>query len=178
MFQMLLCKVVQNVRLIFLRVASAKQQVAPRFLVVSATSIMARCNIIKAKLAPASLQGTELQEAIAIDAGVGRVPLQVRLAKSINHTRTERVGIVEHLVGNAQAKSHRTGIFHILQRTAGAASLFKDNAVAIEQLHGYAHDVVACIHQKLCGDRAINPAAHSADNAFLLVAHLEFRPMR
>ena len=74
MFQMLLCKVVQNVRLIFLRVASTKQQVAPRFLVVSATSIMARCNIIKAKLAPALLQGTELQERLQSMQGLGVRP--------------------------------------------------------------------------------------------------------
>ena len=101
----------------------------------------------------------EFQVAVAVDAGIGRLPLSVGIRKAVHHLTAELIGEVKNVVGNPQPKRHAAGVLHIIQRAACAAAGASDVLVAV-QGHGGADAVPAAVLQKVSGDAGINAAAH------------------
>ena len=79
---------------------------------------MTRGHVIEPHLTTALLQRLELQEPVAVDAGVGRAAGQIGVAEGAHHRRIETIAQIEGVVGNVETPAHRPRIFHIARRSA------------------------------------------------------------
>ena len=118
MGQRILGKMVQHVALVLGRVACPQKLPAPGRLVPTAPSVVPRGHVIEPHLAPALLQRLELQEPVAVDAGVGRAAGQIGVAEGAHHRRIEAIAQIEGIVENVETPAHRPRIFHIARRPA------------------------------------------------------------
>ena len=116
--QRILGKMVQHVALVLGRVARPQKLPAPGRLVPTAPCVVPRGHVIEPHLAPALLQCLELQEPVAVDAGVGRAPLEIGIAEGAHHRRIEAIAQIEGVVENAKTPAHRPRIFYIARRSA------------------------------------------------------------
>ena len=96
-------------------------------------------------------QAAELDGAIALDAGVGRVARRVGSDVRIDHLRGEVVAEVEDVVGNAQLGRHAAGVLHVGDAAAAGVGL------AAPQLEGDPGDVVTLLEQERRNHRESTP---------------------
>ncbi len=96
-------------------------------------------------------QQAEFQIAVAVDAGVGRGPLQIRLGKMIHDAGPEPGLAVPDQVGRAQLLADGPGLQGV---AAAAAALF------IVEPQGDAGDVMADLPGQQGGDGAVHAAGH------------------
>ncbi len=106
---------VEHVALVFLRVQTAFQQIAAGSSVEFPASIMSGGHKVVPQLYATLLQRAELEVAVAIDAGIGRAALEVAFAELVHHVCTEALGVVEHVVRNAQPERNAASIFNVFE---------------------------------------------------------------
>ena len=179
MLKRVLCQMEKDITLVLLGVKPAFQQVAARFLVVSAPGVMPGRHVVENQLAAALLQGVELHVAVAIDAGVGRPAAEILLAEAVDHLASEKSLVVEDEVVHPQTERHLTRVFDIARGAAGAlthdarvgvapvdSACRSLEVVVAEELAGGARGLVALPAQQEGGNGAVDAAAHCDKNAF------------
>ena len=179
MGERILCQMEEDIALVLFWIKPAFQQVAARFLVVSAPGVMPGRHVVESQLAAALLQGVELHVAVAVDARVGRSTAEVLLAEAVNHFTSEKSLVVEDEVVHPQTERHLTRVFDIARGAAGALACDArvgvapvDSAcrslevVVAEELAGGARGLVALTAQQEGGNGAVDAAAHCDKNTF------------
>ena len=179
MGERVLCQMEKDIALVLLGVKPAFQQVATRFLVVSAPGVMSGRHVVEIQLAATLLQGVELHVAVAVDARVGRSTAQVLFAEAVDHLASEKSLVVEDEVVHPQAEGNLARVFDVARGAAGALACDArvgdapvDSAcrslevVVAEELAGGARGLVALTAQQEGGNGTVDAAAHCDKNAF------------
>ena len=162
--QLLLSQHIEYIALILAAVQRLFQQVPPVFSPFNA-DIVAGGDGVAAHEGRPVIEMPEFQVAVAVDTGIGRLPLSIGIRKAVHHLTAELIGEVKNVVGNPQPKRHAAGVLHIIQRAACAAAGASDVLVAV-QGHGGADTVPPLLLHEGSGDAGINAAAHCNQNLF------------
>ena len=121
--------------------------------------VMARGYEIAIVLTGVGEQRTELEVAVAIDAGIGGAPCLIGPDEFLHHMALEGLAHVDDLVGEAQACTDRGGVVGVRPAAAGAG-----RGIAVQQ-HGGAKAVVPLLGEQVGGDARIDAAAHGDEYA-------------
>ncbi len=116
-----------------------------------------------AQFARGRQQVAELDRHVAIDARHRRFARAVTLGETVDHHLLEAALVVEHVMRNADALGHRTGIVDVLPGAASALAMGR-RAMIIE-LQGDADDVVTLGLEQRRGHRRVHAARHRDDDA-------------
>ena len=82
----------------------------------------------------------ELDGPVALDARIGRAPRAVVPDEAVDHTITELVGVVEHVIRDVELRRHPSGVFGV-----GHCAAPRRRSLPVRprpQLEGDPHDVV------------------------------------
>ncbi len=79
---------------------------------------MPRRHRVKAQSLGAIEEQVELDVTVALDAGIGRLSLEMTLDEGSDHVALELFGVVKDVVVNAQDLRHSTRVVDISDRTA------------------------------------------------------------
>ena len=98
----------------------------------------------------------EFDRLIASDTGNGRFTAQVAVGKILHHLIAKPAFIIEHIMRNAKARRHSTGIMDI---DTGATGPFRLNGdTMIIELQGNADDLITLLMQQGGGHRTVDTA--------------------
>ena len=114
MGERVLREVVEHVALV-LGGVSAPEQGEAAVLKLYAARVVPCCHVVAAQLLAALLQQGELEVAVAVDAGVGRFPAEIRAAEGLDDAAVEVCRGVEHVVGKAQPAGDGAGVFDVVE---------------------------------------------------------------
>ena len=120
---------------------------------------MAGHDIIQVKFLRPLIQLIKFQKAVAVDAWIRRHPFFISLHKSPDHTLLKPVREIKYIKRDVQMKRNASGIFNIIQRTAGMLTAHTHFFI-LKKLHGDARAVITCLLHKICSDGGIHSAAH------------------
>ena len=168
MGQLFLGQAIQHIALIFGTVRCFVQQVPSGGRILPDLGVMSGDYIIAAQnLGPAEKM-VKFQIPIAVDAGIGSNAAFVAADKFRNDLFMEFCFCVENMKGHPQLPGDAPGIFHIVQRAAGACFFRVGNFIVV-QPHGGSHAVISCFQHQIGGNRAVHAAAHGYQS--LLFCH-------
>lgn len=169
MGQLVLGQTVEHIALVLGRVRGPEQLVLP-FRGLPDPGVMAGDHTVTAQFQSPLVQGAELQEPVAVDAGVGGMAPGVAPGEFFHHVFFEFFRVVEHVIGHMEPGGHAPGIFHVAEAAAGLGTAAGIRVVV--QFHGAADAVVPCILHEFGGYGAVHSAAHGDqcfhDASFLL----------
>ena len=120
MGQLLLRQHIQHITLIFAFIQGFFQDI-PAILFLN-PGIVPGDNGLTAQLPSPLKEAFKFQIAVTVDTGVRGRSALICGSESVDHLNLEVSGKVEHIVRDAQASGHASGILHIVQRTAGLCS--------------------------------------------------------
>ena len=161
MRQLLLRQTVQHVTLILRRIQALLQQILAIRPLFDAR-VMAGDDRFAAQLHRPFVQFAELQEAVALDAGIGRAPVLVIRSERADDALPELVLVIERVERHAEAVRHAAGVLGVVQAAAGLAFLQLRSLLSgkVPELHGAADAVVPFFFCQQSRDGGIHAAAH------------------
>ncbi len=124
---------------------------------------MAGCQRVGAEVLGRLEQIDEFDELIAGDAGDGRLAAGVARSEAVDHLLAELVLVVEHIMGNAEARRDLAGVMDVLARAAGALAMRR--LAVIVELQRHADDVIALVAEQRGDDARVHAARHRHDDA-------------
>ena len=136
---------------------------------------MAGREVIKSVFLRPGEQAAEFQAAVAVNAGIRGMAVQVFLHEMIHDFFAKAFHQVQGKISDPDPFRHSPGVIHIFYAAAAVLLLKPDSGIIIKT-HGTARDLIALLFQKPGRDRRIHAAAHSNENpAFAHLLSLFFR---
>src|SRR5438874_11964582 len=137
--------------------------------------VMAGTDVLAAKCRGFAPETAELQFLIAHHARVRRPARLVFAGEIVNHYTLELIGLVNHVMWNAERMRDAAGIGDRL-RTA-ALILRSRDTILRPDLHRHTNDFVALLAQQISGDAGVHSTAHAKQNTLFGFVHRneEFR---
>ena len=136
---------------------------------------MARSDVIAAECPGFAPKISELEFFIAHHARVRRPAGLILAGEIINHDALELIGLVNHVMWNAERMRHAARIGDRLRPAAFV--LRSRDTILRPDLHRDADDVVALLAQQISGDAGVHSTAHAEQNTLFGFVHRneEFR---
>ena len=146
----------KKIGLILCPVRCLIQQVPAADRVLPDLGVVPRNYPIASQLLGPAEKPVKFQMAVTVDAGIGGQTLLVAGYKFLNDLTVKIVLEIKYIVANAQTAGNCPGIFHIIQRTAGAFL-----GAAVVQPHGGSDAFIASLFHEIGGNGAVYAAAHA-----------------
>ncbi len=122
----------------------------------------------RAELPRCPQQLIELDRTVALDAGHRRLARGIAVGEAFDHRLAKPILIIEHVVRNADALGHETGIVDVLSGAAGALAM--SGFAMIVKLQRDPDHVVAFRLQQRRRRRRVDAAGHGDNDAGVLRA--------
>ena len=153
MGELILGQLIQHIALILASVTAPQQPVQACFLVICHPGVVPCGDVVIAQRHRPVQQRTELQAAVAVDAGVGCTAGTVLRREMLHHVPAKSVGLVEHIKLHAQPVGHGPGVLGVVGTAAAAV------AVGDQLQHGTVA-VIALLPQQQRRGGAVHAAGH------------------
>src|SRR5882672_4697421 len=136
---------------------------------------MARSDVIAAECPGFAPEISELEFFIAHHARVRRPPCLILAGEIINHDALELIGLVNHVMWNAESMGYAARIGDRLRPAAFV--LRARDTILRPDLHRDADDVVALLAQQISSDAGVHSTAHAEQKTLFGFVHRneEFR---
>ncbi len=154
----------QKIALVAIRVGRAVKR-SPPAPVVAADDIVAGRQEVGAEVVGGVEQIGEFHVLVAGDAWDRRLAGDIGAGERLDDLPSKALLIIEHIVGNAQPGRDVPRVVDILPGATGALAM--GGFAMVVELHRHADDIVALGGERGRGDRRIDAARHSHDNAGL-----------
>ena len=126
---------------------------------------MPGCQRVRPDLPGRREQVVELDVLIAGDAGHGGLARHIGVGKAVDHLGAEAALVVEHVMGDAEARRDSAGVVDILPRAAGA--LAPGGGAVVVELQRHPDDVISLALEQSGHDREVHTAGHGYHDARL-----------
>ena len=158
-FELFLCHRIKYVTLVFRGVKALFQKHTAVLEVFLDPGVVSCDDTVAFKLFHLLLKQSELENAVAFDAGVGRPSLFVGAHERLDERVAELLFVVKDIVRDPQSQRDKSGISRVFLRAARRVEILSDHFIVI-QAHGASDALISRLFHKKRGHRRVHASAH------------------